>query len=94
MSPNVRISRRASWRELKNVSTDVSIASLYMSFLEIGRSKKGLILLAQMKREKLKKGLPQIFQSCTFNRSVTSPLNRSLKHGNPKKPFVTHFVQK
>jgi hypothetical protein len=73
---------------------DVSIVSLYMSLPEIGGSRKGLILLAQMKREKLKKDLPQIFHSCTFNRSLTSPLNRSLKHGNPKKPFVTRFVQK
>jgi hypothetical protein len=32
-----------------------------------------VILPAQMKREKLKTDLPQIFQSCTFNRSVTSP---------------------
>jgi hypothetical protein len=45
-----------------------------MSLPEIGGQSKGLILLAQMKREKLRKDLPQIFQSCTFNRSVTSPI--------------------
>jgi hypothetical protein len=44
-----------------------------MSLAEIGGSKKAFILPAQMKREKLKTDLPQIFQSCTFNRSVTSP---------------------
>jgi hypothetical protein len=44
-----------------------------MSLPEMGGSKKGSILRDQMKREKLKKDLPQIFQSCTFNRSVTSP---------------------
>lgn len=63
----------------RDVSTDVSIASLNVSLPGIDRSKKGLILLAQMRQDKLRKGLRQIFQSCTFNRSVTSPL-RSFKH--------------
>jgi hypothetical protein len=44
-----------------------------VSLPEMGGSEKDLILLAQMRQEKLRKDLPQIFQSCTFNRSVTSP---------------------
>ncbi len=39
----------------------------------MGGHAKGLISLDQMKRENLRKDLRQIFQSCTFNRSVTSP---------------------
>jgi hypothetical protein len=37
-------------------------------------NEKDLTLLAHMRREKLKEDLPQIFQSCTFNRSATSPV--------------------
>jgi hypothetical protein len=56
---------------------DVSIASLDLSLPEMNESEKDLILLAQMRRENLREDLPQIFQSCTFNRSVTSPVKRS-----------------
>jgi hypothetical protein len=56
-----------------NVSNDVSIASIGVSSSWVAGNKKDLIFLNQMKRENLRKFLPQIFQSCTFNRSVTSP---------------------
>jgi len=60
-----------------NVSSNVAIASLDLSLCEIGEKNNRLILLDQMKPEELMKDLPQIFQSCTFNRSVTSPVKRS-----------------
>jgi hypothetical protein len=56
-----------------NVSNDVSIASIGVSSSWVAGNKKDLIFLNQMKRENLRKFLPQIFQSCTFNRSVTPP---------------------
>jgi hypothetical protein len=45
-----------------------------VSLPEIDMSEKSLLLLAQTRYEEMRKDLPQIFQSCTFNRSVTSPL--------------------
>jgi hypothetical protein len=59
---------------VQNVSMDVAIASLNVSLPKMGRKRKGLILLTQMRHEEVRKELPHIFQSCTFNRSVTSPL--------------------
>jgi hypothetical protein len=58
-----------------NVSSDVAIASLDLSLCEIEENSNRLILLDQMKQEELIRDLPQIFQSCTFNRSVTSPVS-------------------
>src|SRR5262249_39401832 len=58
----------------------VSIASLYVRLPEMDRSEKELILLNHTKREKPRKDLPQIFQSCTFNRSVTSPFQNVSTH--------------
>jgi hypothetical protein len=65
-----------------------------MSLPEMGGSKTGLILLAQMKREKLKKDLPQIFQSCTFNRSVTSPFDALPDRYSTADSFVDTLVDK
>jgi hypothetical protein len=56
-----------------NVSTDVSIAVLNVSLSEMARNEKGLAELGKTGQEKLTRDMPQIFQSCTFNRSVTSP---------------------
>jgi hypothetical protein len=53
---------------------DVAIASFNVSLPKMGRKRKGLILLTQMRHEEVRKDLRHIFQSCTFNRSVTSPL--------------------
>jgi hypothetical protein len=55
------------------VSWPVSIGSFYVNLPEMGGRKKVLILLAQMRLDDLRKDLPHLFQSCTFNRSVTSP---------------------
>ena len=37
-----------------------------------------MILLDETRREKLRKELAQIFQSCTFNHSVTSPIRSKI----------------
>jgi hypothetical protein len=39
----------------------------------MGGNEKGLISLSRTNQKNLTRTLPQIFQSCTFNRSVTSP---------------------
>jgi hypothetical protein len=50
---------------------DVAIASLDLRLCEIEEKNNRLNLLDQMKQEELIKDLSQIFQSCSFNRSVT-----------------------
>jgi hypothetical protein len=42
------------------------------------RKEKALILRGKIGQKKLRQGAVQIFQSCTFNRSVTSPLMHAL----------------
>jgi hypothetical protein len=64
-------------REL-NVSSDVSIASTHVNLSEMDRKEKALILRGKIGQKKLRQGAVQIFQSCTFNRSVTSPLMHAL----------------
>ena len=63
-----------------DVASDVSIASLRVRLCELGQERKQVILLAQMNREELRKGVAQNFQSCTFNRSVTSPIKDELQY--------------
>ena len=64
---------------------DVAIASLNVSSPKMGRKRKGLILLTQMRQDELKRDLLHFFQSCTFNRSVTSPLRPIASWTNEKR---------
>jgi len=64
---------------------DVTIVSFNVSLPKMGKKRKGLILLTQTRQEKLREDLPHIFQSCTFNRSVTSPLRPITSWTNEKR---------
>jgi len=44
-----------------------------MRLSETARNEKRLFLLGKTSQQKLTRDMPQNFQSCTFNRSVTSP---------------------
>ena len=66
-------------KELKaNVSSSVSIASINVRLSKMARKERELILLGKTGQEKLTRDAPHIFQSCTFNRSLTSPVKSFL----------------
>jgi hypothetical protein len=51
----------------------MSIGSNCVNQAEFGRDAKFWIFLDETRLEELRKAVAQNFQSCTFNRSVTSP---------------------
>ncbi len=76
-----------------NVSLDVSIASLDMRLRGVEEDEKALISLTQMRQQNLRADLPQIFQSCTFNRSVTSPLYKFKHLHGPASRLIPECLQ-
>jgi hypothetical protein len=69
------------------MSNEVSIGQDNVSYAELGRETKFVILLNQAILHETRQDGDHFFQSCTFNRSVTSPA-RQIKH-LPLPPYST-----